>query len=355
MSPPPPVRIAVIGCGVIGRVHMDAVQSHPQAQLTWVCDVRAETARAAAEETGAQAATDPIKIFAQPDVDGVILALPTGLRGPLAIAALKAGKHLLLEKPTAMNLAELDAIGAHAGDRIVAACSARMRFAATARAAEAFLRSGELGALRRLRCRVIAPAGPPPDQPPPPWRLRREANGGGIVANWGSYDFDFLFSLIAWEVQPQVVSARQWGLLPDLLDRAAPGSDAETHLSAFIRCGNDVLLTYERAECAVAPAEASWEFHGTGGCLRIAMADTTAPVRFDPVDKARGVGEPVTLHPGLPAKEWGHEGVVHDFVEAIREGRQPATPLPRARTLTALLDALYRSAEKGGESVALEA
>ena len=158
-----------------------------------VADVNEGAARAAAEKFQVkQVYRDAEQLLASPDVQAVILALPTGLRTPLALSALKHRKHVLLEKPAAASVAELKQMRAAAGDRVVAVASSRFRTYPVAQVARDAVRAGDLGAIRVIRCRAVLPAGEAPTTPPPVWRLSKRLNGGGILVNWGVYDLDFL-------------------------------------------------------------------------------------------------------------------------------------------------------------------
>ncbi|MFV0429007.1 MAG: Gfo/Idh/MocA family protein [Arachnia sp.] len=102
-----PLRIAVIGAGAISQsVHLTSLR-RAGFELTWVCDVSPTRAAAIAAASGARPATDPAEVFAAPDVDAVLLATP-GSHAQLAAQALRAGKHVLAEKPLAFTVREVD-------------------------------------------------------------------------------------------------------------------------------------------------------------------------------------------------------------------------------------------------------
>ena len=138
-----------------------------------------------------------------PHVAAVVLALPTAGRTELALRALAAGKHVLIEKPVAMNAGEVRQLLAARGQRTVACCQSRLRHTPSAQAATAFIASGALGELRLVRCRANKPAGAAPPAPPPACRLNKALNGGGILVNWGCYDLDYLLGLTGWQLQPR--------------------------------------------------------------------------------------------------------------------------------------------------------
>src|SRR5438552_3436944 len=122
------VRLAVVGCGVIGAHHLAGAIQSGLANVTCVADQNPDAARKAALQyhvpavhSSAEAAID------DPNVDAVVLALPTVNRAAFALRALRAGKHVLIEKPPAMNAEEVRELvevqGNGEGESIGACCS----------------------------------------------------------------------------------------------------------------------------------------------------------------------------------------------------------------------------------------
>lgn len=103
----PPLKIGVIGAGTISQsVHIPSIH-RAGLTLSWVCDLSASRAHEVAARTGARASTDPSEVFASDDVDAVLIATP-GSHARLAAQAIRAGKHVLVEKPVALTLREID-------------------------------------------------------------------------------------------------------------------------------------------------------------------------------------------------------------------------------------------------------
>ena len=98
------LRIAVIGAGRIGKVHAATVAAHPQARLVLVCDPFIEAAKALAEPLGARASADAAEAFSADDVDAVVIGSPTPLHAEHVLAAARAGKAALCEKPVASSV-----------------------------------------------------------------------------------------------------------------------------------------------------------------------------------------------------------------------------------------------------------
>lgn len=102
------VRMALIGCGGMGRSEAKLVPQIPGARLVACCDVSPEAARRAAQELQVPAFTDPAEVLHSPEVDAVIVATPNGLHTDLVCDAAAAGKHIFCEKPMAFTVVECD-------------------------------------------------------------------------------------------------------------------------------------------------------------------------------------------------------------------------------------------------------
>ena len=350
-----PLQLGIIGCGTIGVAHAEAAAASDQIELVAVADVQ----RALAEKIAAARSVETVynsgaELLTDTRVEAVVLALPASFRIELGLQALRAGKHLLTEKPVARSAAEVRQLISVQGDRVAACCSSRFHFLDSSRVVTDWIAQGNLGALRVLRCRVIHPATPAPESHPPAWRLSRELNGGGILVNWGCYDLDYLLGISGWQLRPQTVLAQSWRVPSIFADTVAPGSDGETHITGLVRCEDGVVLTYERGEYAAAQAEASWEVIGETGSLRLRM--TPAPekeiLQFE-ATRAEGTTSR-TLWSGSDSYSDIHRGLLEDFATAIRTGRPPQTTLTQALLVQQITDAMYRSAETG-EAVEISA
>lgn len=111
MITPTTIRISVIGAGIIAQsIHIPSIL-RAGFELVSVCDLSRSRAAEVAKRYGVEAATDPQAVFEDDRVDAVLIATP-GSHAELTIAALRAGKHVLAEKPLALNAEELDRIEA---------------------------------------------------------------------------------------------------------------------------------------------------------------------------------------------------------------------------------------------------
>lgn len=342
------VRVGVIGCGVIGRVHLKCLSKIPSAKIAAVADIREEAAKEVAQQFNVpKVYTNPEDLLSDPEVDAVILAFQTAGRAQVAISAFARGKHVLVEKPVAMNAEEAKQMIAAKGQLIAGCCSSRHRFLPSFQFVKSFLDSGALGKLRLIRIRAAKPDEGPPKVTPPAWRLRRDLNGGGILMNWGCYDLDYLLGLFDWKLRPKWVIANMWTVPPPFEPHIAPGSDAETHVAALLVCEDGLTIAYERGEYMPTAPEDGWEIIGDKGSLRFKMIPEKGKViTFYEASTEEGV-VPKVVWQGDETWDMVHEGVVNDFVQSVMENRQPATTLEQALLVQQITDAIYASATKG--------
>jgi len=344
-----PVRLGVIGCGAIGSYHIRGALDGPGIDLAAVADLNKGLAETKAREFGIpKAYGNGSELLTDGGVEAVVLAMPTGVRTALALEALANGKHVLLEKPVAMNAGEVEQMIAARTDLTVACCSARYRFTRYASVVREAVTSGRIGPIRMLRMKCNNPAGPPPDSPRPPWRLKRSANGGGILMNWGPYDLDTLLGAADWQLQPKTVLAQAWPIAPVIQSHIPPESDAETHAAAFILCAGGEIINIDRGEYMAYRSLNEWEIVGTNGSIRMPVFPGNPETIFlDELSEEAGM-QTTVLWEGDPDRDVIHYGVLSDFAEAIRNRRAPMTTLDQALIVQKITDAIYESARIGG-------
>ena len=345
------IGFGIIGCGKMGDVHARHTNAHPRAQVVAATDVCEERARALAGKHNALASySDADGLLDDPRVRAVIIAMPTAPRKDIALRAFAKGKHVLTEKPVAMCAAEVREMIAARGDLVAACCSQRWRHMKSSRLAAEVIAAGTLGRIRSMHLRCIIAAKPRPVSPPPSWRLSRAANGGGILMNRGCYDLDYLFGITGWTLEPRTVLAQTWTVPGAFAAHVAQGSDAETHVVAFIRCAGGETIHLERAEYIAATSSSAIKIVGDRASLHLgtvfAQGKDGKQVVLDRADAEKGVVSE-TVWAGEDAPDYKHTAPLDDFVRAIEDKRPCATSLENALVVQQVTDAIYASAESG--------
>lgn len=185
----PVLGVAIIGCGLIGRKRAQALTSIPGAALRVACDVQEQRAADLARlAPGCRTLTSHEEAVADPMVDVVIISTLNAALAPVALAAVRAGKHVLVEKPGALNAAQLRTLDAAAREKD---CRVRIgynhRFHPSLQKARALLESGVLGPLMYLRARYGHGGRKGYDRE---WRADPALSGGGELIDQGVHLID---------------------------------------------------------------------------------------------------------------------------------------------------------------------
>ena len=343
-----PVKVGVIGCGVIGSRHLSIASEAPDIELVAAADlIEANRTDAAERFNPPKMYSNDVDLLDDDAVEAVVLAFPTQYRTEVALRAFERGKHVLIEKPIAMNAAEVEQLIAARGALVSGCCSSRNRFTASARLATQLITTGGLGELRTVHCRAIVGARAKPNTPRPAWRLIKSFNGGGILVNWGCYDLDYLLGITGWQLKPQTVFAQTWTVPEVFKSHITPGSDAETHYTALIRCEGGIVLSVERGEFMTMHSHAEWEVIGTEGSLKLNMGDGKPESVIHNCTTTEGGVVSTSVSEADEPSEAQHSTPLSDFASAIRENRQPLTSLEKALVVQKITDAIYASAETG--------
>jgi predicted dehydrogenase len=329
------MKVAVIGCGLIGKRRAETAVNHPDSELAIVADINAAAAEAIAQQYGCQAVTDWQTAIADPGIDIVAVATHNGLLAEIAIAALQAGKHVLIEKPMGRNLAEAMqmAEAATQADRILKIGFNHRYHPALAKAHQLF-RAGAIGELINLRARYGHGGRPGYEHE---WRGNPELAGGGELTDQGVHITD----LIHW-----------FAGLPD-----EAFAYLQTAIWAIAPLEDNGFGLFRFPNGAVASFHTSWtqwknlfsfEIYGQLGSLTIDGLGKSYGVERLTIAHRKpegGVPDVEELVFDQPDASWELEW--QDFMNAIA-ARSPylGTPAEGVNAMR-MLDALYRSAKAG--------
>ncbi|MGC8536445.1 MAG: inositol 2-dehydrogenase [Rhizomicrobium sp.] len=185
------LRVALFGAGRVGRIHATNAASNRQTDLVAIVDPFGSEAQDLARELGCAASTDPEAVLARADVDAVVIATPTNTHVTLMLAAVRAGKAVLCEKPIDLDIAKADEAIAEIerlGGRVMLAFNRRFD-----PASQELRRAIDTGAIGEIRQVIITSRDP---APPPRVYLQ---HSGGIFRDMTIHDFDMARFLLGEE------------------------------------------------------------------------------------------------------------------------------------------------------------
>ncbi|MFI6907675.1 Gfo/Idh/MocA family protein [Nonomuraea sp. NPDC050394] len=324
------MRFGIVGSGVIGGLHARLIADMAgTAELVAVADNDLARAKELAGKHGCAALGSTQELYARDDVDAVVICLPSGLHADAAVPALKAGKHVVVEKPIDISLAAADRIIAaeRESGKSVTVISQR-RFEPSFRAVKAAVDSGELGRLTSGTAEVTLWR-PQSYYDSGGWRGTWAMDGGGALMNQGVHVVDLLLALLG---PVESVSAYS-GLL------AHENIEVEDTVVAAIRFANGALGRVFASTAAYGGASVRVSVHGDAGH---AIVDNEVPTSFRVGEEDRAQNAPARLGPE------SHRAQLTDFIAAAAEGRAPEVTSADGRAALALVLAVYESARNGG-------
>ena len=338
--------LGIIGCGNIGPVHAAAIQDVKGAQLVGVSDVVAKSAKALADQYGAQAYTDYKEMLQRDDLDAVCICVPSGLRAEISEACAKAGVHILSEKPLDVTTKRIDRI-IRATDKydVMLGCIFQSRFADGSQLVKKALDQGRFGKLilgnayiKWFRSQEYYDSGK--------WRGTWKLDGGGALMNQGIHQID----LLQW-FMGKVVSVRALTAL-----RAHKRLEVEDIAVAQLQFENGAFGTIEGSTAIYPGHPARTEIHGSEGSVVIEEGE----IAFWEFKKRRAIDKKINDAIGKEAdlgsgsadplsalKTEGHRRQIQDFVKAIRTKSAPRIDGREGRNAVELIEAIYKSAKTG--------
>jgi len=318
------IGVGVIGLGEIGQFHLRGFARAGGARPVAVADLNPELVSSSSAEYGARGYGDYHDLLADPQVEIVSVCLPHSLHKKVALDAINAGKHVLIEKPLAITTAECDEIqaAAQSSSVVVGVQHNQLFFPAHVRAKE-MIDSGAIGRPVQLRLR-LAIGGKYPG-----WRTDPAVAGGGILFDAGVHRFYLarhLFGEIA-EVSAITDKPRNEGEDQAVVSlRFANGAlgviDANYHGPAKM-FDDAVEIVGTEGALYISGVEADFESYRTGPALR----------HYD------GAWRDVRV----PGGDWADSVAtsIQAFVDAIRAGTQPLVSLEDGKRVVELIEMAY--------------
>ncbi|MBP3961740.1 Gfo/Idh/MocA family protein [Paenibacillus lignilyticus] len=347
------MRFYLIGAGVINRTHAEAIYKIEGEE---VIEIKVADPNPAALASFAErfpqvtTFTDAKEMLNEEprEDDIVIVGTPPFTHFPLSRMALESGRHTLCEKPLVMNREEAEALLeiAKANNRMLGCCSVRFLQVPKTDEVKRILNSGELGDVYKISFVFRGQRGRPgiEHQPESRWFLDKSKAAGGIVMDWGPYDFTLLNDMLQ-PVSVEVASA--WTAKPETdIDPKDVVYDIEGHVGAMLKfqqaSGKSVWVQYERASCTHGEPYYTVEIEGTNGAVKWSPYFETDQVLV----KSDKNGEVITNENTIPYEgQIGYmDHPIHFFYQKVKGQQSPAVVNEQAVFNFLCLQSIYDAA-----------
>lgn len=338
------IGVAIIGVGAQGSgVHVTACYSHDAFQLVAVADIQEKKLeRLKAKYDIPHYCQDYQDVLAMDDVEAVIVALPNNMHAPVTIDALRAGKHVLVEKPMAINASEAQKmINARDENNRLLLVGQNNRFAPESQFVKSFVDKNEAGEIYlaeaswwRRRCGQRG------------WFIDKERSGGGALVDIGVHALDLAWWLMG-RPQPEYVLGATYSKFGDVISSLPTVyGDFEPDTKFSVDDAALALIKFENG--AVLSLGTSWASNSEDLGIEIKLRGTKAGIYMDGKNHLRVLGDwegdLVDMCPMV-----GKRATLHDHYAACIRGEKK--PIPRAEDgliVMKMLDAIYESSMAQG-------
>ncbi len=320
------LRVALIGCGLVGQKRLRLL---PPGCVTVACDLQLERAAKLAAQSPGCVATDSVEqAVSSPDVDAVMIATVNASLAPLATQAVQRGKHVLIEKPGAIRVAELDALEAAAAKTgaLVRVGYNHRYHPACIKALEIF-RSGALGPMMFVRGRYGQGGRIGYDKE---WRADPKLSGGGELIDQGVHLIDLAGIFLGEFTQVDGHTPTYFWNMP---------VDDNAFLSLRNAAGQTAWL---HASCTEWKNLFSLEVYGRDGKLHWeGLGGSYGPERLAYHKMLPQMGPPETSVWDFPQADESWKVEMQEFFDDIRLKRTPTPGLKEARAALAVVQQIY--------------
>lgn len=335
------IGFGVIGGGMVGPYHTQAINSIPEAELIAVATSRKETARIFAEKSGAKAwYTDFRELLKREDIQVVNICTPPFLHEEMTLAAAKMGKHVIVEKPISINLKQ--------ADNMIDTCEKagvklgvifQYRFSKASQRIKEAIQKNRLGNLI-LGDTYIKWFRPQEYYESADWRGTWDKEGGGALINQSIHSID----LLQWFMGPV-----EW--LCATFDTARHRIEVEDVGVAILKFKNGAMGVIEGSTAIYPGFPLRIELHGEKGSI-IMEGDEIKLWKFvdggneESVEKRKEIIDTSSSPTAGFSSEY-HALQIKDFIDAIREDRRPLIDGIEGRKALEIVRAIYISGRKG--------
>lgn len=345
-------KIGIIGAGMIAGKHLKSIENTKRFTVKWLADIAPAKLEAYKKEFAIEKVTiDYTEMLKDPELDAVLICTPPNLHKEMFMKCLKAGKHVLLEKPAAMNISELDEMihfQKSYPELVVCDCSARhSRLQPKFTAIKKIIDSGILGEIYYVHHNSIWRNGRPGIEyhPEAKWFMNKAISGGGPLFDWGVYDLSFHLGILgdAYEIE-----SVQDVMLKSGHDDFNPGDfiyNVEEMFAAQMKFSNGLRYYWERGNHANIDVPNETRIYGSRAGLKFSFCSWDSPsINLYDYD-----GEGKSRHTVIDIDMEGHsddDALIEHFADAVEGKTKPAMPLQLARKHLDIIWKCYKKAEE---------
>ena len=346
------IKVGVIGTGGISGVHLGGYSRNPNVEIYALCDINEKNlAKRAEEYKVSRTFTDYREMLALKELDAVSVCTWNSAHAECAIAALRAGKHVLCEKPMALNTAQAQEMekAAKENDKLLMIGFVR-RFGNDCAVLKDFIDNGSFGEIYYAKAQYLRRKGCPGG-----WFGDKSRSGGGPLIDLGVHVIDLCRYLMGGP-QPVSVYGATFNKLGDrchIKDARGYSStvvskddifDVEDMATALIRFDNGAVLSVEASfSLNIEKDVGNIELFGTKAGCKLDPELTIFTDMNDYLANVKLAQSTALSFDGLFDNEINH------FVECIETGKPCRNPAQDGVTLMKILDGIYESARTGHE------
>ena len=347
------MKIAIIGCGTIANsAHIPSYMSNPEAEIKYFCDIIPEKAQAAVEKYGCgQAVTDYHEVLADPEIQAVSVCTPNNVHAEISIAAMRAGKDVLCEKPAARTYAEaLEMLKVQRETGRILNIGVVNRFNDSVNRIKRYIDSGKLGDVFHVyvsfrACRSIPGLGGA--------FTTKAIAGGGVLIDWGVHYLDIVMYCCG-DPKPRSVTGEAFCKLgKDMKDyvyesmwaedtKNLEGTyDVDDSITGMIRTEGPVITFNGAWAQNIGESETYIDFMGDKGGIRLQyganfkvyLAENGSLVEYEPHFKTRN----------------HFQNEIDAFVRCVQTREKLPSHIETVIITAQIMQAIYDSAEQHAE------
>lgn len=320
--------IGIIGCGTILPVHLDGIHSYEEAELLLVSDIEATVAKSVADREGCQWVADYKEVLGREAIDVVHILTPHYLHVPMAIEALEAGKHVVLEKPVGISyeqLIHLQEVAERSG--LVVGVTFQNRFNPTTLKMREIVESGRLGKLIASKA-VLTWCRKDAYYSDSKWRGKLSTEGGGLLINQAIHTLDLL----------EYIGGRVGSIEATVLNNTHPDIEVEDTAMILMRYESGAVANFFATNSHGEDSPIEMDFIYEKGKMQLRKQQLTLTVN----DQSDVVASDLVKKGEKSYWGMSHQLIIGDIYQSIRADQTPTVTLEEAIRATELVLACYK-------------